>query len=126
MGGDQTASLPTDVNELQHLVGELRKENSVLLSKSTVLEEELRLQRHELFGQRSERFTAEDEQQNHLFDEAESLELEQKDRAEPEAESTIEVAGYKRAKRGRRPTAEDLPREEVIHDISEEEKQCSC
>ena len=37
---------------------------------------------------------------------------------------TVEVPAHQRAKRGRRPLPEDLPRREVIHDLSEEEKIC--
>jgi len=47
----------------------LKKENYVLVSKADVLEDELRLLRHKIFGRRSERFSVEDLQQSSLFDE---------------------------------------------------------
>jgi transposase len=119
MGGE-TAVLPADVGELQRLVVELRKHNSYLTSRSEVLEEELRLLRHKIFGRRSERFTAEELRQSSLFDEAELTEQEQ------QPEPTIAVAAHRRAKRGRRGLPASLPRVEVLHDIPEEQKVCSC
>jgi len=38
----------------------------------------------------------------------------------------IKVASHTRKKSGRKPLPDDLPREEVIHDIAEEEKTCVC
>jgi hypothetical protein len=68
MGGE-TAVLPADVQTLQRLVVHLRRENTFLLSKASVLEDELRLLRHKIFGRRSERFV-EEQLQSRLFDEA--------------------------------------------------------
>jgi hypothetical protein len=66
MGGE-AAVLPADVEGLRTLVIEqskelriLKKENHVLVSKAEVLEDELRLLRHKIFGRRSERFSVED------------------------------------------------------------------
>ena len=77
MGGG-TAVLPADVGGLRRLVlkqskelSQLQEENHILERKAEVLEDELRLLRHKLFGRRSERLTAEDLQQASLFDEAE-------------------------------------------------------
>jgi transposase len=101
----------------------LRRENTFLLSKASVLEDELRLLRHKIFGRRSERFSVEEQLQSRLFDEAERGDEEQR----PELpEPTVEVAAHSRAKRGRRPLPANLPREEVLHDIPEQEKICSC
>jgi transposase len=122
MGGE-IAVLPADVEGLQRLVVELQKENSFLLSKAAVLEDELRLLRHKIFGPRSERFRVEDHLQSHLFDEAEYTDQE---RIKELSERTVEVAAHRRAKRGRKPLPADLPREEVVHDIPEEEKKCAC
>ena len=119
MGGG-TAILPADVQGLQQLVVRLQEENSLLSSRATVLEEELRLLRHKIFGRRSERFSQEEMKQSILFDEPQGA-------PEPEQpEGTIEVAAHRRAKRGRRPLPADLPREDIVHDIPEGEKICSC
>jgi len=101
MGGE-TAALPTDVEGLQRLVRELRKEISYLSSRSGVLQEELQLLRHKIFGRRSERFSSEELRQSSLFDEAEHSGSEQ---VEQLSEPTIEVAAHRRAKRGRKPLA---------------------
>ncbi|UCF97253.1 MAG: IS66 family transposase [Spirochaetaceae bacterium] len=129
MGGD-TAVLPADIDGLRRLVikqskelSELQEENYILVRKAEVLEDELRLLRHKLFGRRSERLTAEDLRQASLFDEAEWISEEQRRRP---PETIIEVGAHHRRKRGRKPLPADLPREEVLHDIPEEEKICSC
>ena len=113
MGG-HAAELPTDVQELHRLVINLQKENELL-------HDELSLLRHKIFGRHSERFTPEDILQSSLFDEPEQ--------AAPGTEGSvevIEVAAHQRGKRGRRALPSDLPREEVVHDIPEEQKWCSC
>jgi transposase len=115
MGG-QTTALPADVGELQRLVAALQKE-------VVVLHDELRLLRHRIFGRRSERYSQEELKQNGLFDEADGQEV-NKPQEEPQA--VIQVAAHSRAKPGRRPLPADLPREEVVHDIPEEEKRCGC
>jgi transposase len=58
-----------------------------------------------------------------LFDEAELTDQEQGGRL---SEPTIQVAAHRRAKRGRKPLPARLPREDVVHDIPEEQKVCSC
>ena len=62
---------------------------------------------------------AADESQRLLFDE-EPVEEGPK---EPE---TVSVSGHTRKKAGRKPLDEKLPREEIVHDIPEEEKVCAC
>ncbi len=122
MGGE-TAVLPADVGGLQRLVVQLQHDNKVLHSKAEVLEDELRLLRHKIFGRRSERFSVEDLRQSSLFDEAEyTIEVQTRKLSEP----AVEVSAYRRVKRGRKPLPADLPREEVVHDIPEEEKICAC
>ena len=99
MGGE-TAVLPADVGGLQRLVVQLQNDNKVLRSKAEVLEDELRLLRHKIFGRRSERFSVEDLQQSSLFDEAEyTIEEQTRKLSEP----GVEVSAYRRAKRGRKP-----------------------
>ena len=107
--------MPSDNEGLRHLVDRLQQQVSLL-------EEELRLLRHKIFGRRSERVSPGEENQSSLFDEAELSLAAQKT---PEPEESIEVAAHKRAKPGRKPLPADLPREEVVHDIPEEEKTCS-
>lgn len=86
------------------------------------LEEQLRLLRNELFGRKSEKPLREDRDQIPLFntpgagtDDTDDLE-----------EEKVVIPSHSRRKRGRKPLPEDLPRVEVIHDISEDEKMCAC
>ncbi len=122
MGGE-VAILPADVGELQRLVVNLKEDLSVVTSRAMVLEEELRLLRHRIFGRRSERYSPEEQKQSGLFDEADGQDL---DKPQEVSQAVIQVAAHNRAKPGRRPLPKDLPREEVLHDIPEEEKRCSC
>jgi transposase len=119
--GEGTGVLPTDISALQQLVVRLQSEVSFFSSRATVLEEELRLLRHKVFGRRSERFSEEEKKQSVLFNEVGDA----PDVPSPQ-EATIEVAAHQRAKRGRRPLPADLLRQEMVHDIPESEKICSC
>ena len=123
MGGESTTALLADVPALQQMVIRLQEEVSLATSRATVLEEELKLLRTKLFGRRSERFTAEEVKQSGLFDEMEGAAQEA---PIDKIEASIEVAAHRRGKPGRKPLPADLPREEVVHDIPEEDKKCSC
>jgi len=89
------------------------------------LREYIRLLKSQHFGSRSER-TAPD--QMGLFNEAEALcqEVGSEAKGEDEDEdSEMEVPAHTRRKRGgRKPLPDYLPREEVLHDIPEDEKVC--
>lgn len=76
------------------------------------LHEKLRLSKHRRFGPSSEAHHPD------LFNEAEQL------AALPVAEPTVTVEKHTRNKSGRRPIPDHLPRVDVIHDLSEEEKRC--
>lgn len=123
MGGETTTELPSDTEGLQRLVGRLQQQVLLLSSRASLLEDELRLLRHKIFGRRSERMTPEEEKQSTLFDEAETTLAAEK--AE-QPEEAVHVTAYKRAKPGRKPLPADLVREEVLHDIPEEQKKCNC
>ena len=142
--GVGTKVLPKDTKRLTHLVKKLRnkarkleedkkelairakkseEQVKILTSRTLVLEDELKLLRHKIFGRRSEKYSVEDDKQGRLFNEAEDI----LDKGEKEQrEGNIKVASYVRRKGGRKPLPADLPREEIIHDIPEEEKVCSC
>ena len=124
-------SLPDDPERLKALLVEHQQtlaqkddalarsahEIEILKSKLTWFEEQLQLARHKRFGASSEKHAF----QAQLFNEAEVL-SDQAEEREPE-----EIT-YRRAKRkpGRRPLPPHLPREEVLHDLSEAEKVCAC
>jgi hypothetical protein len=97
MGGD-VAVLPADVEGLRRLVVQLQQDNTVLRSRAEVLEDELRLLKHKIFGRRSERFSVEELQQSSLFDEAEvAIEENPPKLAEPTIEvSALELPRFSR------------------------------
>jgi transposase len=116
MGGAQEV-LSNDVEELRRTVVSLQK-------NVTVLEEEIRFLKDRLFGRKADRWSAEDVRQERLFNEAEAG-AEPSQEPEQQAQA-IPVAAHTRRPRGRRPLPENLPREEVVHDIPEEQKICAC
>ncbi len=72
-----------------------------------------------LFGLKQEKVSKEDEEQLHLFNEAEAL-------AETKPEKTIEVRSHRRRKGGKKKLPDDVPTEVVEYDVMEEKKVCSC
>jgi len=97
----------------------LQQENAQLKEKLAWYEEQFRLHKHKQFAASSERF----DDQGQLFNEAEQLAEESVPEAEPE---THQVPAHERKKPVRRPLSPDLPRDVVVLDIPDEEKQCSC
>ncbi len=117
----QTEVLNSDLM-LEERVNNLNKENSFLKNQNEFLHEELKLLRLKLYARLSERFPNEiGEIQRSLFEDW-PQEVEE---IEPEEESVV-IKEHERKKNGRKPLPEDLPRIEIIHDISDEEKQCGC
>jgi transposase len=84
------------------------------------LEQSYKLLLLQKFGRKSEKELQEEKQQL-LFDSEESTPAEQ-----DAEETTTAIKAYQRKKPGRKPIDESIPREEVIIDIPEEEKQCAC
>ena len=114
--GEPSYSLPNDVQQLKQLVHSQQKQ--ILL-----LSEQLRLFKHARFAPSSEKGGPD---QITIFNEAEVL------AAEPppsDSEGNAEVEAEKPAQqqRGKRkPLPEQLPRIDIVHDLSEHEKQCAC
>jgi transposase len=113
----ETATLPNNVDDLKALFVETQQYYEAEIK---LLKEQVNILQHRLFGRKSEKLSKDaGNGQLLLFNEAEEALA-----AEPE--TTIEVPAHSRKKPGRRPLPSDLPRVEVIHDISEEEKICAC
>lgn len=97
---------------------------SLLLEKDSQinsLTELLRIYRYRQFGNKAEKISSD---QLSIFNEAD---LPKKPDEIEKADEEIHVASYARTKsKGRKPLPEDLPREQRIHDLSEEEKVCAC
>lgn len=110
-------ALPSDVDALKRIVFEYD-------SEMIRLREQVEYLKHKLFGRKSEQLTEAERRQLYLFNEAEVGVGESRDE-EPEA--PIAVSAHARTKkRGRRPLPENLPRERVVYDIPEADKQCGC
>lgn len=85
-----------------------------------LLHEQVRLLRAQLYGRKTEQISRPDPTLP-LFDEEPVPAVPPQDQ-----EEEIKVPAHNRKKRGRKALPEDLPRVEVIHDITDEEKQCGC
>jgi len=111
-----TASTLTDnLDELKEIAHRFEVENNIL-------REQVRHLRAKLFGRKTEKhLSIQDSGQALLFDEAEEFSI-----PEDAVSEEIEIKSHRRRKRGRRPLPADLPRVDVIHDLSEEEKVCAC
>jgi transposase len=112
-------NLPSDADSLRQII----LEKSLALLKQEEKVERLidiirQLKRHQ-FGSRSEKLNLE---QLGLFNEAEAEALEEAE--EKSDEETVKVPGYTRKKPKRKPLPENIPREEKIIELAEEERRC--
>ena len=110
----------TDLRNTHYAV--LNSNISDLKERNALLEEQIRFFQAMLYGRKSEKATGEGKDQLGLFNEAEettAAPLEEK----PEE---ITIPSHTRRKSGRKPLPEELPREEVVHDLKEREKVCPC
>ncbi|AHC13786.1 IS66 family transposase [Salinispira pacifica] len=113
------ATLPTDV---QQYIRSLETDNRHWEAKYSALEEEHKLLLLQKFGRTSEKES--DSTQPLPFDETDSSAAEDPFDEDEQAQST--VRSHTRKKSGRKAIDDSLHREEVIIDISEEEKSCAC
>lgn len=104
----------TLLNRIAELEAQLAKKDEKIL----YLEAQFRLAQQKQFGQSAEGFDA----QGDLFDEVEEL-FESVERIEQVETQDI---SYSRNKPKRKSLPKDLPREQIVHDIPESEKQCDC
>jgi transposase len=103
------------IEQSQQFVEALKDKDHELLT----LKEQIRLLLSKRFGASSERHPG----QHEVFDEAEH---ETADGAlESEAPPEVEVASHTKKKPGRKPLPEQLPRVDVIHDLTEDQKICA-
>jgi transposase len=121
-------NLPDDPALLKQMIADLAMKHETLDQKYSHLEEKYNTLRRLLFGKKSEKLSPEDEHQMRLFNEAEDGSEESPGAIDDTGtESAVtRVAGYTRKKGGRKPLPEYLHREEIIHDLTEEERSCPC
>jgi transposase len=116
-------NLPDDASLTKDIVISLVDELEVKYQeKIHYLEEQLRLFKMELFGRSSEKRHEPHPDQMPLFNGGD-------DHAAGDTQTsqdTIAIAAHARKKRGRKALPKDLPRIDIIHDLSEEQKQCGC
>ncbi len=110
------------LEEAQREIENYKAQLDVRDARIEELSHQLAVLRKALFGSRSEKSKVEDENtsQLNLFDAPA-----EDDSAE--ADEEVNTPAHKRKKKGgRKPLPPELPREEVIHDVAEEDKVCSC
>jgi len=113
-------NLPDDPIRLKQIIIDFQE-------KIGLLEEHIRLLRNEIFGRKSEKPTAaQDDRQRVLFDEVDPGADAPEIPSNVETAGSIEIPAHKRGKVGRKPLPENLPRIEVIHDLDDSQKQCAC
>jgi len=115
-------NLPDDASLPKEVVVSLVDEIEVKYQeKIHYLEEQLRLFKNELFARSSEKRCEQHTDQMLLFngDDDAACDTETSD-------DTIVIASHARKKRGRKALPKELERIDIIHDLSEEEKQCGC
>lgn len=126
---EQVLDMPDDINALQALVLQLRRENHLLRDKQTYLQEQIRLLLHKRFGANSEKYIAE---QADIFNEAEASvdegNLGDADQAGADNQQSVAAdvdhVVTRLNKPGRKALPAELPRIEIIHDLTAEQKQC--
>ncbi len=104
--------------KIAFLTDQFQQKERFYESEIKLLKQQILSLQQMIYGRKSEKRPI-DDQQLLLFKEPEQEPVDD----EPEA---VHVPAHNRRKSGRKPLPEHLPRIEVIHDLSEEEKQCSC
>jgi len=89
-----------------------------LFDENQILQEQIKSLRDRLFGRKTEK-TLKDDGQMSLFDIPEPVISE-------EVLEEVPIAEHTRKKRGRKPLPESLPRVDVVHELTEQERQCGC
>ena len=119
--------LPNDIEELKSIVAnqlalnkKLTSENQQYKHQVLTLQEQLNLAIARRYAASSEKISAD---QLRLFDEAE-LDVEPDAPADECEEDSITVPEHKRRKSGRKKLPDTLPRVDVIHELTEEERIC--
>ncbi len=126
---DAPHQLPDDVDALKALLVEQRllneqlsTENQRYKSQVLTLTEQLNLALARRYAASSEKLSPD---QIALFDEAElDSDVESDMDAGGNADDEVTVAAHKRRKRGRKPIPDHLPRVDVVHELSDDERRC--
>lgn len=116
--------LPTDYNQLKNLFQEEKEQylKQITLRDSIIqtLQDELAIIKRMKFRKSSEKWTAEDKSQGLLFNESETYCSDSVDAGYPVDQKIT----YTRKNKGRKPIPADIPREEILYDVDESDKNC--
>jgi transposase len=104
----------------RELIRRLTEKNHQQSLEIEYLKERIDLLLAQVYGKKSEKHPLE------LPDQISYLEDLPEEPIEAPPVEEIPIPAHTRSKKGRKPLPEELPRIEVIHDLSEEEKQCAC
>lgn len=138
---ERIAELASELDSLSSTCNELASKNDSLSSARDMLaskydsleteykslEEKFKILQRKFFGRSSEKLTVFDETQGLLFNEIESGAVKEPENDESVQEEIFEktvVKEHSRRKCGRKALPADLPREIVVHEMSEEERLC--
>lgn len=128
--------LPEDTEELKAIVTQLAQQ----LKKREVehlqtleqqreayeqLQEKFQILQRLHFGRSSEKLSEEDIRQGSLFNEAETGAEELQTATDQQAADVV-VPEHRRRHPGRKAISKELPREVIVHDLSDEQKRCPC
>ena len=121
---DELSALKCSIEQKEKMI----EQNATTISQKDneihFLKEQLKLIKHNQYAKKSE--TVNSLQVELVFEAQESEESEESaDSQEPPQKETVTYERRK-AKRGRNIDTSHLPRETVVHDLTDEEKQCSC
>ncbi len=123
---NNVAHIKTEVCELKKIIHDFSIKEKVYLADIASLKEQVRFLQAQLFGRSSEAKITPDDKQLNLFNFDAGLPSDEDSDNENGQDDEIEVPAHKRKKPGRKPLPENLPRIEVEHDLTEEEKLCKC
>ncbi len=126
---EQALDLPTDIDSLHALVRQLLSENQHLKTQKAHLHEQIRLLLHKRFGANSEKYLA---HQADLFNEAEAYadegNLSDADQAGADNRQSNAISANhvvaRPSKLGRKSLPAELPRIDIVHDLTADQKQC--
>ena len=108
----ESTSLPADAQSLKQIISSQQQQIDYL-------QEMVRLLKNELFGRKHETLPAVNANKLPLFESNAPVEPVSND-------DDIVVTAHTHKKRGRKPLPANLPRVDVLHDLSDEEKRCAC
>jgi transposase len=117
----KTESLPKDIDALHAIIIELLETQQALKSKNEQLEYRLLKALQRQYTRKSEKLN-DGQLELPFFDEPNDENKEEVAQIDEE----ITIASYARKKSGRNPLPKELPREQIIYDLTPEQKICSC